>query len=162
MKTTKFFVLATAAALTVGGFTAGNLPAQVGGPPGRGGAGGIGAIGAKIAEKLALTDEQQARIKSELALEKDVVTDLARKLYEAKKGLREILHQTDASEAKVREAATKVGTVETDLAVERFKIYGRLRPILTADQIEKLNEMEETGEAALASAIEKIGQHVGP
>jgi protein CpxP len=96
----------------------------------------------RVAEKLNLSDEQRTQIKSELKDEKDTLKSLFTRLHEARKGLREALHASDATEASVRTASAKVADVEADLAVERLKLHGKISPILTAEQREKVNEIQ--------------------
>jgi Spy/CpxP family protein refolding chaperone len=92
-------------------------------------------------EKLNLTDEQIAQIKSALKSDRNSIKDLLARLREARVGLREAIHAAEATEASVRVAAAKVAAVEADLAVERMKVHGKISPILTEEQRDKFDEL---------------------
>jgi Spy/CpxP family protein refolding chaperone len=96
----------------------------------------------RIKEKLNLTDDQVAQIKQQLKSEKGNITALLTRMHDARTGLRAEIQKAGASETSVREAAAKLSAVESDLAVERLKLFAKISPILTADQRAKLAQME--------------------
>jgi Spy/CpxP family protein refolding chaperone len=111
-------------------------------------------------EKLGLSDEQVAKIKTELKGEKDTLRDLISRLHEARVGLRETIQASDANESSVRTASAKVAAVEADLAVERLKLYGKISPILTAEQVEKVKEFQSRLDDFLDNAVNHIGDRL--
>jgi Spy/CpxP family protein refolding chaperone len=111
-------------------------------------------------EKLGLTDDQVTKIKAELKGEKEALTDLLSRLHEARIGLREAIQGADSNETSVRAASAKVAAVEADLAVERLKLYGRISPILTADQREKVMEFQAKLDDFVDNAINRIGDRL--
>ena len=153
MRTSTWFIFALAAALTAGGV----MTTWAGEPPTGRGRPGRPAL-ARAAEELGLTREQIADIKAALADVKGAVTKLLSRLREARKSLREAIHDANATESSVRAAAKKVGEVEADLAVERFKVYGRLNPILTAEQRDKLKQFEGRMDDFVDGAIKRMGE----
>src|SRR6266576_5725601 len=74
-------------------------------------------------EKLGITDEQAAKIKSAVAAEKDSVTDIMRRLHSARAELRETIQEPNASEKSIRGAAARLAAVEADAAILRAKLY---------------------------------------
>ncbi len=114
----------------------------------------------RVKEKLGVTDEQAAKIKAELGAEKENLKNLFTKLHEARASLREAIQSDKATEASVRAASAKVAAVQADFAVERLKIHGRISPILTDEQREKLKEIEAKLDEVVESAIDRIGQHL--
>jgi periplasmic protein CpxP/Spy len=88
----------------------------------------------RIAERLNLTEDQKARIKTALTGEKERLAPLLSQLHEARKNLRAAIQSCNANEAAVRVASTKIAAVEGNLAVERMKIFGKIAPILTDEQ----------------------------
>src|SRR6476620_6295896 len=52
-------------------------------------------------EKLGLTGDQIAKIRSELSADKDTLKDLISRLHQAKTGLREAIQASDATEVSV-------------------------------------------------------------
>jgi len=149
MKTLKYLAPVAAVALAIGGaFVLNSRAAQD--------AGGDGALGGqlreRVKEKLNLSPDQLAKIKSDLKAEKENITSLLTRLHDTRAQLRAAIHKADATEASVRDAAAKVSTVEADLAVERLKLYGKISPILTADQRAKLADFE----AGIDQFIERV------
>jgi len=157
MKRSKWFGITIAAALVVGGFTwlsaqaAERLLAQ---------RAGQGRLLERAKEKLDLTDEQVAQIKTELGAEKEALKGLLGRLHEARLGLREAIHSTSATEASVREAAARVGAVQSDLAVERLKLHQRISPILTEEQREKVKEFQTRIDEVVDRAIDRFGERL--
>jgi Spy/CpxP family protein refolding chaperone len=159
MKTSKWFGLILAAILGVGGLPllnahAANDPA----PQDRGALRGRFLERAK--QKLGVTDDQGTQIKAVLKTDKDILTRLLSRLHEARGGLRAAIQAPDASEASVRAASAKVASVEADLAVERMKLFGKLSPILTAEQREKLKEFQSRMDDFVDSAIGRLGERL--
>ena len=145
-----------AAAVTVGGVMtswAGESPA------GRGRSGGF--TMARAVEELGLTQDQIADIKAALADEKDNAVKLLSRLREARKGLSEAIHNADGTERSVRAAAKKVAEVEADLAVQRFKVYGKFNPILTEEQREKIKQLEERMDGFMDGIVKRMSERPG-
>ena len=119
-----------------------------------------GPIGSKlrerVKEKLNLTDDQLAQIKQQLKSEKGNITGLLTRMHDAHTGLRTEIQKPNASETSVREAAAKLSAVESDLAVERLKLHGKISPILTADQRAKLVQMEAGIDQFVERAIDRV------
>src|SRR5579864_5708536 len=108
----------------------------------------------RASEKLGLTDDQVAKIKAEFQSEKGTIKGLIFDLHEARVGLRQAIQAPGATEDSVRLASAKVASVEADLAVERLKLYARISPILTTDQLEKLKEFRAKIDSAIDRAID--------
>lgn len=115
----------------------------------------------RVKEKLDLTDDQVAQIKANLGQEKETIKNLILKMHEARVGVREAIRASNATEASVRAAAAKIGAVQADLAVERFKLFGRINPILTDEQRQKVKEMESRIDEWVESAVNRIGERKG-
>jgi Spy/CpxP family protein refolding chaperone len=111
-----------------------------------------GKLGERIQEKLDLSDDQLAQIKAQFQSEKDNITGLLTRLHAAHTQLRAAIQKSGATETSVREAAAQLSAVESDLAVERLKLYGKIGPILTADQRQKLAVVE----AGIDQFIERV------
>ncbi len=152
----KFLIIATVAAIVMCGLTSTTLaadnPAQA---PLR------GKILQRIAEKLNLTADQRAQIKSVLSGEKDTLAPLLGQLHDARTNLRAAIRAGDANETSVRAASAKVASAEADLAVERMKLYGKIAPILTEAQRQQLSEMQQRADALVDHVIARIGSGLG-
>ncbi len=158
MKLSKWFVIPVAAAVAVGGafvLKAKAAEAQEGRHASR------GQLLERAKEKLGLTDDQIAKIKTEVAGEKDTIKDLITKWHDARLGLRQAIQAPDASEASVRAASAKVAAAEADLAVERFKLYGKITPLLTEDQRAKVKQLQGKIDDFMDNAISRLGDRLG-
>ncbi len=156
----KILLCTVAGALFAGGVTvnqvfAANGPSASARAPGRGG------ILQRIAEKLNLSADQRAQIKTILAGEKDTLTPLLTAVHDARKDLRAAIRAGDASETSVRAASAKVASAEADLAVERMKIFGKIAPILTDAQKQQLGELQQRADDFLDRAITRLGLVLG-
>lgn len=153
MKILKYAALTLAAALVIGSvFALNSRAAQT--PAGNGPFGGKALE--RVKAKLDLSDDQVAKIKSQLVSEKDNITALLNRLHSAHTQLRAAIRKPDATETSVREAAARLAVAESDFAVERLKLYGKISPILTADQREKLAGLEAGIDQFIERAINRV------
>ena len=111
-------------------------------------------------EKLGLTDDQVARIKTALQGDVETVKDVITRFHDARMALRDAIQSPGATEASVRAAAANVAAVEADLAVERFKLYGKISPILTADQRQQVKQFQSKIDDFLDGAIVRLGDRL--
>ena len=155
MKTKTILGLATAAAILVGGLiTTRTLAADdsaLAAHPQR------GQFLKRMAEKLKLTSDQKSQIKTIVSGEKDTLKTLIGQLHEARKNLRSAIQAADANEASVRAVSDKVAAVESDLAVERMKLFGKIAPILTDEQRRQISDFTQRADDAVDMAIANIG-----
>ena len=157
MKMSKLLVITLAAGLGAGGLCVFNTHAAE-----RAGAQRAfhGRLLEKAREKLGLTDEQVGKIKTELKGEKETLKGLISRLHDARVGVREAIQASDANESSVRAASAKAAAAEADLAVERLKVYGRISPILTPEQLEKVHEFQARMDDFLDNAIGHLGDRL--
>lgn len=109
-------------------------------------------------EKLGLSDDQLQQIRTELRAEKASLTPLVSQLHQARVSLRQAIQASEADETSVRAAAGKLAGVEADLAVERMKLFRRIAPVLTREQLDKLKEFRAAIDAAVDRAIDRAGE----
>jgi Spy/CpxP family protein refolding chaperone len=111
-------------------------------------------------EKLGLTEDQIEKIKTEFQAEKVTLKDLISDLHDAHSALRQAIHAPDATETSVRAASARVASVEADFAVERLKLYRRISPVLTGEQLEQLKQFQAKIDEFVERAIDWIGDRV--
>jgi Spy/CpxP family protein refolding chaperone len=153
MRISKYAALMAAVALAMGGLLVfGVRAAQTDG------AGGprSGRLRERIREKLDLTEDQVSQIKNQLQGERDNIKSLLSRLHEARAQLRAEIRKAGATETSVREAAAKLSAVESDLAVERLKLYGKISPILTEEQRAKLGQFKAGIDQFIENVINRI------
>lgn len=157
MKTLKMVSLSLAATVLAGGLLVAGVHAAYGTEqdgPVRGG------LLARAKQKLGLTSDQVAQIKAVFRADKDILTPLLTKLHDARADLRAATQAPGATEASVRTASAKVAAVEADLAVERMSLYGRISPILTAEQHEQLNQMQARMDDFVDGIISRVSERL--
>jgi Spy/CpxP family protein refolding chaperone len=156
MKTSKWLVITLAAAMAAGGVTLVRARAQ------ETGAGGLerGRFLAQAKEKLGLSNDQVSQIKGQLSADREQLTKLLTAWHDARVSLREVIQKPGASEADIRAASAKVAAVEADLAVERARLYGRISPVLTADQLAKVGEFQQRVDDWVDGAIAVFGKRL--
>jgi Spy/CpxP family protein refolding chaperone len=157
MNTAKWLTIMTAAGCLTGGLLNLNAqPADAGQPdrPSR------AQLRQRIKDKLGLTDEQAAQIRTEIRADKNVLKDLITRLHETRQGVRQAIQAPGATEASVRTASARVASIQADLAVERLKLHDRISPILTAEQQEKLKEIQGRIDGLIDGAINRMGERL--
>ena len=144
----KILILTLAVALGAGGLFAIKVSAE---PLGARRA--QGPLLQRAKERLGLTDDQAVQIRGVLKDESATLTKLARAVNDGRTKLRGVIQKADATESEIRAAAAELGKVQADMAVERHKLFGKLKPILTADQLATLAEMQERLDSFIDGAI---------
>ena len=119
-----------------------------------------GLFAGRLRQQLGLSQDQVATIKSDLATDKDTLTRLLTSLHDARIALRQTIRTPNASEADIRAASAKVAGVEADLAVERAKLYGKISPVLTPEQLAKMDELQQRADNAVDGAIAGFGRRL--
>jgi len=157
MKTNRLLTIATAAAIFAGGLTATKTFAADSSAP----APARPRIFQRVAGKLNLTADQRAQIKAVLSSEKETLQPLLARLRDARKNLRAAIRSSDANETAVRAASATVAAAEADLAVERMKIYGKIAPILTDEQRQRISDFEQRADDSPDAAIARPGGRSG-
>ena len=158
MKTPKCLLNLTAAALVVGGFTLLDTNARA---AERRGLDRRPALRARVAHALELTPQQRQQIRPILQAERETLTSLLGALHETRKALRATIRDAAATEDDVLAAAAAVAEVEADLALERQKLHRLIKPILTPEQIEELQAIEDRFETFIENAIHRLGERRG-
>ncbi|MGM0453083.1 MAG: Spy/CpxP family protein refolding chaperone [Thermodesulfobacteriota bacterium] len=91
---------------------------------------------------LDLSESQVDQVADVFNRYEDEHDDLRKQMREAREALREAVHGDGFNEEEIRGAARTVGDGIADMAVHRARIFSEIRPVLTADQIEKLETMK--------------------
>lgn len=112
----------------------------------------------RLANRLELTADQRSQIKTILQGERENLKPLLTARHDAQTNLRAAIHASDANDTSVRAASAKVAIAEADLAVERLKIFGKIAPILTAGQRQKISEMEASVDEFVSHALARLGE----
>ena len=125
-------------------------PTPFRGGPGRGGPGPGGLMGflgpfSMFASQLGLTDAQKDQIKSIAQSHADEWKALLAREQQARLAEQTAIDASQFDEVTIRQRSTELAAVNADVAVARARVRGELLPILTADQLAKLKEIESKG-----------------
>ena len=156
MTSTKWLLITVAAVVAAGGLTVAVARAQDTGA----GHFGRGRFLQRAKEKLGLSNDQVSQIKVVLSTDKDTLTSLLSSWHDARVALRETIQKPGASESDIRAASAKVAAIEADFAVERAKLYGKISPILTPDQLSKVEDFQQRMVDFVDGAIAVFGKRL--
>lgn len=130
-------VLASAAAIAVGGLIAGRLAATVV-PDASAGEHFAPHVFRRLAKQLDLTADQTAKIKAVLKTHAAEIEAQMTSSSDARKALRDAVVAQPLDENGIRARASDLGRVHGDGAILFARIHAEIDPILTADQRTKL------------------------
>ena len=99
-------------------------------------------FGKFIGKKLGLTDAQKAQAKT-IFQNNTTGKRLIANLHAERKNLGALIHADTIDEAAIRAESAKVGSIQTDLSVNRAKLGAQFRAILTPDQLAKLKALKQ-------------------
>jgi periplasmic protein CpxP/Spy len=131
-------LLAGAGALAISGLFAAHLTANTTQAPGdheepR-------ALG-RIARRLGLSDQQKDQIHGILKTHAGEIEAQIEAGRNGRRALRDAMDAAPLDEARIRQQALALGEIRADAAVLRARIRSEIRPILSADQQEKAQQM---------------------
>jgi Spy/CpxP family protein refolding chaperone len=151
----KILVFAAAVLLGVGGFCALSAKAQAAGLRRE-----AGTMRQQAKAYLGLTAAQVAQIRDILKQDREALIDLAVAVHEGRAQLRDTIQNDTASEADVRAAAAGLARAQANMAVERHMLFGRIKPILTPQQLTKLAQIQEQVDAFADGVTGVIGERL--
>lgn len=152
----KILIVSLAAGLALSGFLATKAFAA----NESGGFSGRGRMLQRLADRLDLTADQRAKIKSILLGEREHLKPLLIAVHDSRSDLRSAIRAGEATEASVRAASAKVAAAEADMAVERMELYRKIAPLLTAGQLQKAADLQAGADALFDSAIARLDSGV--
>lgn len=85
-----------------------------------------------------LTEEQRASMRQAMSANREKIRDLEEKIRETRRELFELGLNEKFDEAAVREKANAAAKLDAEMTVLRVKAISQIRPLLTAEQIEKI------------------------
>ena len=146
--------------LAIGSIALAEAGRGFGGGPESGGGMRRGAWGGRmrLGERLGLTEEQRGKIKTVFESHKAELGPLAQKMMSERKTLRELMQADKVDEAAIRAQAAKVAALEADRAVARAKIMQEIRPLLSAEQKQRLQELKAEWEKRGAEFRERVAK----
>jgi periplasmic protein CpxP/Spy len=147
-----FTALVLLTAVAVGGtIVSGNAWADRGGDRDGGCAGegrdggwkGHGQQGDRLAKALDLSKEQTGQVKAIFRKHRDEAAPLRKEMMSGRRALRNLIQSDKPDEAAIREQVKKNASMDGDLAVRRAKMFQEVRSVLTPEQIQKFQALQE-------------------
>ncbi len=108
-----------------------------GGPP----PGGPGPAGIPL-NRLGLSDAQRDQVRSIMDGHRTDQQSLGTRLRQAREALQKAVEAGTFDEGAVRQQSMALGEIETDLAVQRARVFSEIYQVLTPDQQSVLKEQE--------------------
>jgi Spy/CpxP family protein refolding chaperone len=115
------------------------------GLPGGGGPGRFGPLADRLYSVL--TEEQRASLREAVESQRDTMRGLGEKLREARKDLLTASIADKFDEETVRQKALAAAKIEAEMAVHFGKALSKMRPVLSAEQVEKLKDASRPDQA---------------
>jgi Spy/CpxP family protein refolding chaperone len=111
-------------------------------------------------ESLGITEEQKAKVKEILRQHQPEMEPLIRKSVEERRAMRDLVQTGSANESQIRAQAAKIAAVDADLWVVRSRVVADLRGVLSAEQLEKFQQMRHDFEDRMDQVMSRIGNRV--
>lgn len=99
-----------------------------------------GCLGLRGLMTLDLSDSQKAEVGGVIDKYREEGKALVDSLFEARENSRAAMQAEPFDEEKVRQAFQQISPILEDLMVLKAKVMAEVRPLLTADQLELLNQ----------------------
>lgn len=132
-------VLATGI-LSVGAIS---VASACGGPGGGFGGQGHGNKMMHMVEKLDLSKQQRTSVWKIMDQQKDNMRTNREQMYTIHKALRDAAAAQNYDQDKVRELANQKASMMSDMIVQRTQTMNQIRKLLTPEQLEKFNNMQD-------------------
>lgn len=97
----------------------------------------------RMTDRLKLTAEQRASIKTVMEKSKPQIADLREKMRANRKALREVKREPKINEGQVQQLARERGNLVAELIIERTRMRNDIRQVLTDTQREQMRQMRE-------------------
>jgi Spy/CpxP family protein refolding chaperone len=109
-----------------------------------------------VLSKLNLTDDQKAQLKSTLLADGPTMEPLLEASMQAHRALGETMHASTFDAKAVKTAADALGAAESNLAVERARLFSSVQTtILTDDQRQTLQTMKQNMQQHMQQHMEQ-------
>jgi Spy/CpxP family protein refolding chaperone len=98
----------------------------------------------KMIAALELTEDQKLQIKEILKAHKPAIQPIRKQLIMERRALRDLIQsELPGNDDAIKAQVLTMSTIAAEMAVQRAQIYRKVRPILTAEQIQKFMELQK-------------------
>jgi Spy/CpxP family protein refolding chaperone len=105
---------------------------------------------------LNVTDEQRSQIRAIVANHRDEIKSVVASIVEKRKALRQAVMANPADEAAIRTASDNLAKAIGDAAVLASKVIAEIRPIMTEEQIKKVQEFQAERDEAAGTFLDNL------
>ena len=123
--------------------------------------------GAKLRERihtrlvaLGITGQQRDQMRAVLREFQPTVQPMVRQCIQQHRALRATIQATPLNEAAIRAQAAKAAAADADLAVARGRIVEKIRPILTAEQLQAVRTLEEDAYSCIDDGLARLARWI--
>ncbi|MBI5774062.1 MAG: periplasmic heavy metal sensor [Verrucomicrobia bacterium] len=121
----------------------GDQPGQPGGQFGGQRGGGFG--GGMMFNDPSLTEEQRTAIREATESIGDEMREVMERMGKTRRDLQEAIYAEKVDQDLIRKRAAEVGKAEGEMSIVRATIFAKIRPKLTAEQIERMKNPQPFG-----------------
>ena len=126
-----------------------------------GGREGHGQQGDRLAKALNLSKEQTEQVKAIFRKHRDETTPLRKEMVSGRRELRKLIQSDKPDETAIREQVKKIAATGGDLAVRWARMSQEVRTVLTPEQIQKFQALQEKRDRRIDGMM-KRGQEGQP
>ena len=94
-----------------------------------------------LATQLDLTEEQSDRVRGIIKSHMSQSIDVMWPMVQARRELKQLMHEEQPDENAIRDAATRMGNAITEATVLKSQLHQQIRETLTPEQLEQLKEL---------------------
>ncbi len=110
----------------------------------------------KMIAALDLSEEQKLQIKDLITAKQPEIQPIRKQLILERRALRDLMQSDPLAESAIRDQAERVATVQTEMAVQRARVYNEVRQILTPEQIQKFLELQKARDLKIDGFLSRV------
>ena len=110
----------------------------------------------KMMAALDLSEEQKLQIKNLITDKQPEIQPLRKQLILERRALRDLMQSDPLDESAIRSQAETIARLQTEMAVQRARVYNEVRQILTPEQIQKFLELQKARDLKIDGFLSRV------
>ena len=110
----------------------------------------------KMIAALDLSEEQKLQIKDLITAKQPEIQPFRKQLILERRALRDLIQSDPLDESAIRSQAERVATFQTDMAVQRARVYNEVGQILTLEQKQKFLELQKARDLKIDGFLSRV------
>ena len=110
----------------------------------------------KMIAALDLSEEQKLQIKDLITAKQPDIQPIRRQLILERRALRDLIQSDKFDEFAIRTQAAKVATFQTEMAVQRARVFNEVCQILTPEQKQKFLELQKARDLKIDEFLSRV------